>query len=414
MALGWKPVAAAVAVERGRAALDRHDDDGALAHLGEAVRLNPADPRATFLLARAHRTAGRLDEYSRLLDRAARLGADPERVRRERTLALAQTGRLDGPDGAMARLPDLLTDNRGDVDAICGAYVKGLCARQRFDEAGRLLAVWAEADPGEPEVDFRRGLIAQSRRDHAAAAELFESVLARAPWRTDAALRLAVSRRALNDPGAAATLLRGVADRHPGDAEVWSELGTALREAGDVEEAQIALDRAVELDPADFAARREAAEAAYDRRDYNGALGRIGPLLADWPGDFRSRMVQANSLRGLGRKGEAKAAFEALKAVEAARAPLSGLIDAVQAPGASADDHYRLGKMLLEHEDRGEGRAYLTAAVRLDPRHGPAHAALARYHEAAGDAASAARHRREAARAGVAVPPAGGAAAKSP
>ncbi len=76
--------------ERGRELLLRHQSADALSELREALRYNPHDAEAVFLLSRAHRHQGDLERADWLLQRAEALGLNPRRGRRERWLLQAQ------------------------------------------------------------------------------------------------------------------------------------------------------------------------------------------------------------------------------------------------------------------------------------------------------------------------------------
>jgi Tfp pilus assembly protein PilF len=58
--------------------------------------------------------------------------------------------------------------------------------------------------------------------------------------------------------------------------------------------------------------------------------------------------------------------------------------------------HCELGTLLISVGYPEVGRRWLESALRLDPHHGPAHAALADYYAARGEAGKAAEHRRQA------------------
>ena len=395
----WDPVAALVHTERGRSALAEHRDEDALAHLRRAVEFAPADADAAFLLARATREVGRLPEVEPLLGRAARLGADPEDVRRERWLLDAQTGRLDGPDGAMTHFPDLLADNRGDVDAIFGAFVQGLCRSMRLAEAESLLNIWAEVDPDDPEIALRRGLIALTRGRFDEAAEALERSLARQPDQPEAELLLAKAEHRGGDPAAAADRLGRLVARRPDDLRGWSELAAARWELGRSEPALAAYEKVLELDPRDDDARRAVGEIALGLGRPVEALAAAEAVLANWPRDFRTKLVEAKALQRLGRREESAAAFAAVKRIEAVREPIPGLVEDVRRDPADAALRFEVGRLMLEHENRAEGAAYLESALRMNPDDARAHRLLARYYDAAGDPKAAGAHRRLAARA---------------
>ena len=304
-ALAWGPVRSAAALERGRAALARHDPRAAAGIAAAAARRDPRNANLAPLSAVAARRAGEFggdpDRLDAALARAARLGADPEAVRRERVLAEAAAGRLDGPGGALAELPGLLADDRGDLDRICAAYVNGLCLPHRFGPARRLLGEWEAADPGDAEAAYLGGLIELSQENLPAAEARFRAALAAAPGHVGAAVKLAEVMRvgAGRDAAGAAALLAPLA-ANSRDPAALGEYGLALTAAGRPAEAVAPLRAAAELDPRDLDRRRPLAEALLAAGDPAAALEAVGPLLDEWPGDVRGSLARARALRTFG------------------------------------------------------------------------------------------------------------------
>ena len=408
-ALAWGPVSSAVALERGRAASARHDRRAAADLFAAAAARDPADPLLAFEAARSARRAGDFEDDPAALDaaltRAARLGADPEDVRRERILAAAAAGQLEGRDGVLGDLPALLADDRGDLPAVCEAYVRGFCVNHRFVETWNLLDGWGRAAPEDPEVPYRRGVVSASLDSHDEAKEYFRAALAIDPRHAEAAHSLASLLRGGNaeERAEALAVIEPVASADPHAPQVQREYGLALRDAGETRRALGPLRRAVAADPADLDLRRPLAETLLAAGDAAGALETIAPLAAAWPADWRAQFIRGRALRRLGRTDEADAAFAAVAEANRSRGDLAPLIrHLVETPraGHTADDYARVGLLILEHEDRLEGAGYLAAALAADPAHGPAHAGLARYHAAADRTAQAREHRRRAARAG--------------
>ena len=406
--LAWRPVASAVAVERARSALARHDPWAAADLAGAAAKADPGHAELALLSAVAGRRAGRFvgdaAGLDRALTRAAKLGADAEAVRRERVLAAAAAGDLDGPRGVLRELPALLANDRGDAAGICAAYVNGLCLLHRFDAARRLLDAWDEAAPGDAEAAYRRGLLDRGLEDLPAAEANFRRALAAAPHHRPAAVQLANVLRVTggDGPAAGAAMLAPLAAAPDAGAALLEEYGLCLLDAGRAGDAVAPLERAAAADGRDLDRRFPLALARFAAGDAAGTLEALDPLLAAWPGDAKGTRLRARALKRLGRSEEAAAAFAAAAENDAARGAMFG--DARTANDSAAPDAdllYRLGRVILEHEDRGEGLAYLTAAVRVDPRHGPAHAAIAKAHAAAGRPGPARRHRRLAARYGA-------------
>ena len=404
LSLAWRPVASAVALERGRAAEGRYELRAAADLLAAAAEADPANPTLAFESARLARRLGdfadRPELFEPALTRAARLGADPEDVRRQRVLAAAAVGQFHGPDGVWDELPKLLEDDRGQFADICAAYVDGLCVLHRFAEAGHLLDAWERKAPGDPDIAYRRGVIAEFRSEAPEAVAHYRAVLDAAPWRADAAVHLAglLRKGVTQDPEAAAAALEPFAD-HSDNPALLVEYGRTLLTLDRPAEALEPLRRAVSLRPDDLDLLPPLAEAQLAAGDAAGAVETVAPLLAAWPQDLDALTVRARALRDLGDADEADAAFARLNAAKEAEGPLYELVRLSRAGAdADADAFYELGRLVLDHHDRGDGIDYLSVAVRLDPTHGPAHAVLARAYEATGRRDLARHHRRLAAR----------------
>ena len=142
--LAWWPQ------EWARQALARRDYETAWRWTQRAMHLDHHNAETEFLWARLERKRGHLDELSRHLQLAARLGVDRPRIDREALLAQAQTGALDG---ILTQLDRLLIDHSDDGAEICEAYANGLLVNGQLDNADVLIQQWTVAFPADPLPD---------------------------------------------------------------------------------------------------------------------------------------------------------------------------------------------------------------------------------------------------------------------
>ena len=127
-----------------RELLHSHRDDQALQLLRKTLLSQGPQPEIMLQLVRAHRRLGSLPTASMLLQAAARQGADSERVDLEQKLIAVQAGQIRGFDKEFSSLIVAAGDNGSD---ILEAYILGLFANLRTDEAFGLLDGWGKSSP---------------------------------------------------------------------------------------------------------------------------------------------------------------------------------------------------------------------------------------------------------------------------
>lgn len=392
VAFGGVPALVQYQLWAGRSDLSRGDFPAALAHFQKAERLKPTHAETQFWLTRAYRKTGDLDGIRRSMEKARQLGYDdPERLRREWNLVLAETGRLSEVE---SRLPRMLMHPGDDGVEICRAFARGYCLSLRFDEALAVLDAWHTDFPDDPQPLIERGRIHSGNEKWPDAETAYRDALA-----------LDSSR-----------------------AEAHRGLGESLRQQGRIEDAEASLQKAIALAPMEPSARISLAQIRFNRKDAEGALAVLAPILAEtaenpdllvlvakceiqakrpdeavqrlapyvehWPEDFATRYSLAQALRAAGRTSEAEAQFDVYSRLQESVPRLERLKREVRQRPDSAEVRYELGLLMWKHISRTEGVAWLQSALQFNPDHAGAHQALVEHYEKIGNHDLAERHRQ--------------------
>jgi tetratricopeptide (TPR) repeat protein len=139
------------------------------------------------------------------------------------------------------------------------------------------------------------------------ASQALEKGLAFAPDHPELVRRQAIALHMQDRFGEAAGMWQRVLRQCPGDATVYNNLGSALGAAGDMQGAVAALRRACELAPERDNYWYNLAKALEGIADAEGAHVALTRLLELRPDDAEARILRADSLKVLGRLGEAEA-----------------------------------------------------------------------------------------------------------
>jgi predicted Zn-dependent protease len=114
------------------------------------------------------------------------------------------------------------------------------------------------------------------------------------------------------------------------------------------------------------------------------------------PTDHQASWSLAQSLRQQGKTAEASAETKRSERLRDQRARLGEILTRQMAMKPNdAELHAELGTLLIALGHAKVGESWLLSALRIDAKCKSAHAALAEYYQARGDAEGAARNRRE-------------------
>jgi tetratricopeptide (TPR) repeat protein len=380
-------------------ALQGYAFDEAGQHLELCLQV-PWDRAAVHLLAaQTARRRDACDEAERHLAACVALGGMTEAVARERLLLTAQQGDLDGVEGLLQACTG--ADNPEAV-LVLEALAKGYANRFWQAHALRYLNLLLQRQPQHPQALLLRARVWEDRalrgeterdadalRDYERAVALHPSFEARLglaaalyrvgrPWEAMRAyeqlhtlqagnpavlLGLARCRYSLHEVDEARRLLEQLVEQHPDDAAALLELGRVALHAGQLAVAEKWLRQAAAIAP---------------------------------PHDGEAHRVLARCLEASGKTEDARRCLDELRAKEAKVLDVERLtLQANREPGNVAlRFEVAMKRMRLGREQ--EAVAALFFVLDQDPRHGPAHQALADYFERTGQPGWAARHRHAA------------------
>ena len=159
---------AGVARSFARSDLLANDAKQASGWLRIAQTLGPQTPELHYLLARSARLGRNFNAMAKHLKAAYSGGYDQEPLEKEQCLAIASLGELDAANEAKIKI--WIAQRGPDTGELVDAYVNGLAALSRFDEASKVLEDYEADFPNDPMVNYRFGLM----NEHTKSNELAE------------------------------------------------------------------------------------------------------------------------------------------------------------------------------------------------------------------------------------------------
>jgi tetratricopeptide (TPR) repeat protein len=386
----WNPLIIQYRQARARMSLDKRREAETLDSLRAALRRDLDNPHTLLWLARTHRRLGDLPRTSLLLDRAETLGGDARRIELERRLVLAQSGRLGEVEPL---LPDMLIDAGADGPDVCEAFVQGFFVNLRTAEALRLLDLWQESFPKDPQPYFMRAYLMRSLDKFTEAEQIYRQGLALAPDRTAMRRQLADILVETNQLDQAESELAQCLKETPDDPQVYFGLARCAYQRGNLAEVPPRLEETLQRAPDHYEARRLRGQLKLAEGQAAEALPDLEAVVAERPYDTLAREALGRSLTSLGRTDEAKSHLDfVVKAGEQLGRVDRLFRESLERPN-DAELRYEIGSILLEYGSPDDAARWLRAALELQPDHAGAHRALATYNEARGDAAGASFHR---------------------
>ena len=331
-------------------------------------------------LARAYRRQGRLELSQSYLVSARQLGCNPERVRREEIMAIAQSGLLSRVE---PQIRQMLVDPGDDASEICEALINGFLLNFRFADAYGLLDLWQSDFPDDPQPLFMRGLIAEQLGISKEASDFYQQALARAPGRDDIRLRLFVSLVAQHEYSQAEPLYLKLVNRFRDDTELVVGWATCLLETGRSEEAASVLEKQVRRQPEHREAKLLLAREYFRENKADQSLVLLRSHLAKSPKDYDFRYLLAQVLASQGR-AEAAEHLEFVQQADAALAKVKLALDDAREKPKDAETNFSIGQNLLECGFQTEGAHWLRSALEIAPQHRGAHELLAKHYAATG------------------------------
>jgi tetratricopeptide (TPR) repeat protein len=347
---------------------------------------------ARLMAARAARRAGDFDKAERLLKQGEELGGRTRELQLERTLLQAQQGDLDDMEKDLQAI--LTAKNHPDAPLAMEALIPGYLAAFRYTDAARTLEAWLQRRPKDALAVYWFGRVKECAGNLEGAVEQYRRVIKLDPNLDRARLRLGAVLLDQGRPNEAVEQFRQVQKRQADDADALLGLARGYHHLGRLDDASRLVDGLLKKQPRHFGALVERAHIALDVGKVDEGIAGLRKALSLVPHDRQANFLMAQALRQVGRQAESEQFLVRMKRIAADLEHLHAVERRLGANPTNPQLRYELGAVLLRTGQAKAGLAWLTRALKADPRHRATHQALADYYDHVGDKEAAARHRR--------------------
>jgi len=352
-----------------------------------------------FLLARAFRHAGRMDEAARHLGRAHALGYSAEALRREQLLALAQGGSLSQVE---SELGDLLLQPGDDGAEICEAFASGYFLNYQMGAGLRLLEAWERDYPRDPQPHLFRGKYFEHLMAWQDAVHEYRRALDLAGDSLESRRSLGLMLLELNEFRDAREQFDRCLDRAPRDAVALVGRARCLQVDGRAESARADITRALEVEPDSADALAALGGLEMQAGNAREAVALLRRALDGDPQNAEIHYALAGALQAEGDGAAARKHFQFVDEARRAELKMHHDMQLLLAPSASlksADElqlRFEIGSLAIKYREPADGVAWLYSVLQIDPNYEPAHRLLSEYFATTGKPVLAAEHLRQA------------------
>ena len=383
---------AGIARSFGRSALLVNDTKRAGPWLTIAQNLGPETPELHYLLARSARLGRNFNAMAKHLKAAYVGGYDQEPLEKEQCLAIASLGELDAANESKIKLWIL---QRGpDTGELVDAYVNGLAALSRFDEASKVLEDYEADFPNDPMVNYRFGLMNEHTKSNELAEKEYALALKKDPQHAKSTWRFARLLCGRNRPEDAIKVLEKVRNG-PQELAVKTFMASCYFQMGELEKSRVLFKEVVAQDkkrclesylsldewPERFLAASELGIVESNLGNYQDAKKYLEMALDDNPRDFTARSAYALVIRRLGDVEKANKELVRVSAERAEFDKITVLRDKVKQDPNDAVSKFAMGDILFKYESERFGLFWIRSALTSDPNFKEAHAFLAEYYK---------------------------------
>ena len=324
--------------ELGKLMLKRGDIPGAIAHLEQAIALEPQNAAPAYVLAQAYRRLGQTDRARDLLARVSRLNAqergdDPQGDLRPMMFRIVRDSGSPSPpvsppsaidaaacaaagdlDGAIVRLREAVAAAPGNADAryqlsvtLWNRYQRAAGRRQKsdLDEAVAALTPAVAQHPDRPQFHLVLGQLRAEQQQFPQAIEHLRRAAALDPGSADYPYNLGLALRLDGNLEGAGEQFRAALAKNPGHTLARRSLGLVLRQQGDVKGASVELRRAATELPEDAQGRYLLGTVLVKLGDTAGAISELREAVRLEPSLTEARVILAQALVKTGQNEDA-------------------------------------------------------------------------------------------------------------
>jgi len=372
--VGWPWARATKHLTAARRALGRGDLSAAMESLELAQTLRPERAEVQYLLAVANRRAGRLDRFEAHLERASKSGWREDDVQRQRWLATAQTGDVQGVE---AQLRQTIARGASDdvAEEIYEALAKGHLATYRMHEAWRCVDFWLHWRPRATQARMLRAGIFKRMRKLAAAADDYRAVLEELPEYDPARTQLGEVLLRANRLEEAREHFRSWLAAAPDGVDALLGMAQCENRLGLSAEARRHLEAALghDLTPQQRAtALLEQGKLFLSDGKAGEAVDVLMQAVRLMPAESSVHYALAKALTAAGESGLARYHLGRVRHIQAQFQRMSEITERVIDAPNDAELRSEAGAILIEQGLKREGVGWLLSALKCDPKHEPA------------------------------------------
>lgn len=369
----------------------RYDFDRAREHLARSLRVWTKSGEAHFLAARTARRADAYRDAEQLLTRCKELGWSAEDVALEGALLQAQRG---DPAPVETYLVGLVRQDHPDATLILEALAQGYMQAFDLRRTFRCLDEWLEREPDSPQALYQRGVVHGRMRHHAEAIADLSRAVELFPEHEQARLHLGDLFLSIGRYQDAVVHYEYLYERLPDQPLIARGLARCRHGQGRPEEAERLLDLLLEKHPRDSAALGDRGRLALQAGRADEAEDLLRRALAEDPYNTEAMYTLGLCLTERNKPEEAREWVARRERTEADLRRIDEIFaELLKRPG-DAGLRREAGVLYLRSGQEREGLRWLESALKADPRHRPAHQALAEHFERKGRSDLAEYHRR--------------------
>jgi Flp pilus assembly protein TadD len=378
-----------------RYALAQFAAENARTELADAQVIRPDSPEVEYLLGVANRKAGNIGDVRAHLERAMQLGWPKKDVRFQLTLLAFQSGDRNAEYDLRQSILRPMDDDI--AEQIYESLALGYLAEYRVSDAMTVLAYWTEWRPDRIRPRLLRAEVYDLTNQRRQQEEEYRKALETDPDSYAAHLGLGHVLQSNRDSEQALTHFRYCHQVWRDDPVAGLGVAACLQELGKLAEAKQVLSemRTQKLlpHPQRAVALSELGEMAEQDRDLEAAIKLLSEAAELDPYNPRWHYQLGICLAKTGHKEEAKRHTQRSQELDRLHERRSDVEQEILGAPDDPEIRYELGDILGKLGKAKPSAAMMLAALRCDPTHRGAHAALARYYEEIGRNDLAERHR---------------------